>query len=96
MNSRGAKQTVILFIVLFVPLVGYFLLKTGTNHYKALPIFGEKYTEKTIVNNKERADTIYHQVAGINFQDQQNQTVNDSVLAGKIKIVNFISILKKC
>jgi hypothetical protein len=42
MNSRGAKQTLILFIVLFVPVVGYFLLKTGTNHYKALPIFGEK------------------------------------------------------
>ena len=73
MNSTGAKQTVILFIVLFVPVVGYFLLKTGTNHYKALPIFGEKYTEKTIVDNKERVDTIYHRVGGINFQDQQNQ-----------------------
>jgi len=89
MNSRGAKQTVILFIVLFVPVVGYFLLKTGTNHYKALPIFGEKYTETTIVKGKEREDTIYHRVTGINFQDQQNQTINDSVLAGKIKIVNF-------
>ncbi len=89
MNSKGLKQTAILFIVLFVPVIGYFLLKTGTNHYKALPIYGEKQTTQVTINGKPRVDTIYHEVGSFSFQNQNNETVNDSVLAGKIKIVNF-------
>ncbi|MEY2800125.1 MAG: hypothetical protein RI934_1113 [Bacteroidota bacterium] len=89
MNSKGLKQTAILFIVLFVPVIGYFLLKTGTNHYKALPIYGEKQTTQVTINGKSRVDTIYHEVGSFSFQNQHNETVNDSVLAGKIKIVNF-------
>ncbi|MCF8284344.1 MAG: SCO family protein [Sphingobacteriales bacterium] len=81
MNNRGLKTTIILFLILVVPAVGYLLLRTGTNHFKPLPIFGERY--------EEAGDTVYHTVGDFAFINQYGDTVSSNSLKGNIKIVNF-------
>ncbi len=86
---KGIKQIVILFLVLIVPVVGYLLLKTGTNHYKALPIYGEKYAETKIIDGKEITDTVYHTVGNFSFTNQFAENITNETVNGKIKIVDF-------
>ena|SRR2546428_2000588 len=58
------KKILVLLIVLVVPSIGYFLLKTGENIYKPLRVLGPKEVASTFhrVKGKQIPDTIYHQV----------------------------------
>lgn len=84
MNNRGLKTTIILFLILVVPAAGYLLLRTGTNHFKPLPIFGERY--------EEAGDTVYHTIGDFAFINQDGDTVSSSSLKGNIKIVDFFFV----
>jgi protein SCO1/2 len=84
MNTRGIKTFLILFVILIVPAIGYFLLKSGTNHFKPLPIYGERY--------EESGDTIYHTVGDFAFVNQFGDTVSSKSLVGNIKIVDFFFV----
>ncbi len=84
MNNRGFKTTIILFLILVVPAAGYLLLRTGTNHFKPLPIFGERY--------EEAGDTVYHTVGDFSFTNQFGDTVSSESLKGNIKIVDFFFV----
>lgn len=84
MNNRGLKTSIILFLILIVPAAGYLLLRTGTNHFKPLPIFGERY--------EEAGDTVYHTVGDFAFVNQFGDTVSSKSLEGNIKIVDFFFV----
>lgn len=92
MNARGVKTFIILFVVLVVPVIGYLLLKTGTNHYIALPIYGERYAEEKVVDGKTVVDTVYHTIGDFKFVNQNGDTVTSKSLEGKIKIVDFFFV----
>lgn len=84
MNTRGIKTFLILFVILIVPAIGYFLLKSGTNHFTPLPIYGERY--------EEGGDTVYHTVGDFAFVNQFGDTVSSKSLVGNIKIVDFFFV----
>lgn len=84
MNTRGIKTFLILFVILIVPAIGYFLLKSGTNHFTPLPIYGERY--------EEGGDTVYHTVGDFAFVNQFGDTVSSTSLVGNIKIVDFFFV----
>lgn len=84
MNTRGIKTFLILFVILIVPAIGYFLLKSGTNHFTPLPIYGERY--------EEGGDTVYHTVGDFAFVNQFGDTVSSRSLVGNIKIVDFFFV----
>lgn len=84
MNNRGIKTTIILFLILIVPAAGYLLLRSGTNHFKPLPIFGERY--------EEAGDTVYHTVGDFAFTNQYGESVTSESLKGNIKIVDFFFV----
>lgn len=90
--NRGYKNFVILFLVLIVPVIGYLMLRTGTNHYIALPIFGERYAEEKVVDGKVRIDTVYHTIPDFSFINQYGDTITQEDVAGKVKIVDFFFV----
>ncbi len=92
MKKRGITSFVILFLVLIVPVIGYLLLKTGTNHYIALPIYGERYAEERVVDGKTQVDTVYHTIGDFSFVNQNGQTITSADVEGKIKIVDFFFV----
>lgn len=92
MKARGIKTIVILFIVLVVPVIGYLLLKTGTNHYIALPIYGERYAEEKVVDGKTVIDTVYHTIGDFEFTNQNGEKITSQSLEGKIKVVDFFFV----
>ncbi len=84
MKTGGSKAILILFLILIVPAAGYLLLRTGTNHFKPLPIFGERY--------EEAGDTVYHTTGDFSFVNQYGETVSSKSLEGNIKIVDFFFV----
>lgn len=92
MNARGIKTFIILFVVLIVPVIGYLLLKTGTNHYIALPIYGERYAEEKVIDGETVVDTVYHTIGDFEFVNQNGDTIRSKDLEGKIKVVDFFFV----
>ena len=92
MNARGIKTFIILFVVLIVPVIGYLLLKTGTNHYIALPIYGERYAEEKVIDGETVVDTVYHTIGDFEFVNQNDDTIRSKDLEGKIKVVDFFFV----
>jgi protein SCO1 len=90
--NRGSKSFIVLFLVLIVPVIGYLLLRTGTNHYIALPIYGERYAEEKIVDGKSIVDTVYHTIGDFSFINQYGDTVTQTDVEGKVKIVDFFFV----
>jgi len=85
-------KVIILVLILAVPGFLYYLLTAeGKNRYKPLPIFGPKYLATTshTVHGKQIPDTIFHQAADFNLQDQDGKQVTFKTLGNKILIINF-------
>ncbi|POY35645.1 hypothetical protein C3K47_14725 [Solitalea longa] len=83
MNTRISlsKKAVILFFVFLLPVITYFLLKSGQNMYKPLPVYGPKEVASTFHLKKGRKiqDTIYHTISYYPSAD-----------TGKIIMANFL------
>jgi protein SCO1 len=95
-NTTRAESTIklkkgfILFTILFLPGIVYLIFSTGRVHFKHLPIYGEREgVNKTIVDGKERIDTIYHTIPAFSFTNQDGKTVTDKTFEGKIYVANF-------
>lgn len=82
--NRGVKSSIVLFLIFVVPVVGYLLLRSGTNHFKPLPIYGERY--------EEAGDTVYHTIGDFSFTNQYGEEVSSKTVAGKVKIVDFFFV----
>lgn len=92
MMNKNIKNIIILFILLIVPVIGFFLLKSGTNHYKALPIFGERYAEEKAVDGKVVTDTVYHTIGNFSLLNQYGETITQDSLEDVVYVADFFFV----
>jgi protein SCO1/2 len=79
MKPASIKKVLILVTILAVPGFLYYLLQDqGKNRYKPLPFFGPKEYGHSFHEERGKtvADTIYHQVKGLDFINQMGASVN--------------------
>jgi len=77
--QRSNSKLIVLALVLLLPGFLYIAVnRFGSNHYVALPIFGEKSLSGEMKRNwgREYPDTIYHQVPEISFLNVNRDTVS--------------------
>jgi protein SCO1/2 len=89
MKNTSIKKVLILVTILAVPGFLYYLLQDqGKNRYKPLPFFGPKVYGQTFheVRGKTIADTIYHEVKGLDFVNQAGSPVSWTSYKGKIVV----------
>ena len=72
----------ILFLILGLPLVAYFFLKTGTHRVKPLKIISP-----LIANPGGSPDSVYHSLGDFSFVSQTGDTITQDSLADKIWVV---------
>jgi protein SCO1/2 len=82
MSSPVWKKIAIPFVILLFPVVFWFVLITGKNHFRTLPIYGP-------VQISEQGDTTYHTVPAFQFTNQDGKIVSDQDLKGKMIVANF-------
>lgn len=75
-----------LLLILIVPVVGYLLLRTGTNEYLSLPVYGEK---QLAANGK---DTIYHTISDFSLTDQRGMQISQKDLGNNIYVADFFFV----
>ncbi len=84
------KAPLALLLAIMLPLTGYFLVKVLSKDAVHMPhkFFYDKIdvVEK---NGKKQDDTIWHQVANINFTNQLGKKVSLNDLRGKIIVLDF-------
>lgn len=85
-NLSGAKRTALLIILLVFPCAVYLLLRTGVNHYKPLPIYGER---EVAANGK---DTIYHSISDFKLVDQTGDTITHKVFDNSMYVADFFFV----
>ncbi|MGQ9863655.1 MAG: SCO family protein [Bacteroidia bacterium] len=73
---------VALAIVVLVPALLFFVLRTGKTHYKRLPILGPHEVQGN--------DTLWHKVPAFAFPNQDSTLWGSDSLKGKIAVVDFI------
>jgi protein SCO1 len=91
-NPGGIKKIIILLLVLVVPAIGYLLLRTGTNHYKSLPVYGERYAEERVVDGKTVIDTVYHTIRDFALTDQSGKTITQDNLKDVVYVADFFFV----
>lgn len=72
----------VLFAILLLPSLVYLLLIMGKNHFKPLPIIGEREVAAN-------GDTIYHTIPPFRFQNQEGKFISDTFYDGKIYVADF-------
>lgn len=85
-NLSGTKKAALLIILLVFPCAVYLLLRTGTNHYKALPYLGER---ELAPNGK---DTIYHSISDFKLVDQQGDTITHAAVDSCMYVADFFFV----
>lgn len=83
------KKSFFLIVILAGPIIFYFVLKSGTNHYSHLPILGEKFVDSTLVNNKWVVDTQYHHIAPFQMLNSYGELVTDKTFDSSVYVANF-------
>lgn len=83
MSIKKVKKGAILITILILPTIFFFILSTGTNHFKQPPIFGPKVMAE---NGK---DTIYHTIPDFEFVNHLGETIKKSDYEGKIYVADF-------
>ena len=83
------KKVILLLGVLLFPSVLYLVLTTGKHNFVHLQYFGPREVSKTLLNGKEKTDTIYHSVPSFRFVNQLGDTVTDKNYEGKIYVADF-------
>ena len=75
--------------ILFIPGVAYLILRTGTNNYQHLEVFGPKEPITKTVNGKTMTDTLYHTVSNFSFIGHDSSLVTQELFKNKIYIADF-------
>lgn len=79
----------ILIVILVLPVFLFLFLRTfGENKYK-LTVFYPMGVDSIKVEGQWKVDSIYHTITPFKFTNQDNQTVSDKGLEGKIYIADF-------
>jgi len=82
---RGKLSFFIAIAIFVVPLILYFLAKTGKPTYRGLPHFGERVEP----NGSDIKDTIFYTVPDFNFISQNSKPVTQQTFANSIYVANF-------
>jgi len=88
-NKNVKKKPILLFFVLLFPSVLYLVLSTGKHHFTALPYFGPREAITTMVNGKEKPDTLYHSIPPFKFVNQLGDTITDKDYDHRIYVADF-------
>ena len=83
------KKPVLLFVILLLPVLVYLFFSTGHHHMMYLPIFYPEEVKKTMVDGKEKTDTLYHTIPPFKFIDQDGDTVTQDLFKDKIYVADF-------
>lgn len=83
------KKSVLLLVILLLPALIYLFFSTGKHGMMHLPIYYPQDVKTTVVDGKERTDTVYHTIPAFSFTDQTGATVTDKDLADKIYVADF-------
>lgn len=68
------------------------LVTLSCNENRKLPILGERVAEEKVVNGKTIVDTIYQTIPPFSFLNQDNISINNASLKGKIYVADFFFI----
>jgi protein SCO1/2 len=83
MKAKTLQKGAILIAILILPTIFFFILRTGTNNFKRLPILGPK----TVAEGLQ--DTIYHTIPAFSFTNHLGQEVTNKDYEGKIYVADF-------
>jgi len=85
-DSSSIKKYVILLGIILFPIVIWFYLITGKNHYTPLPILGN-YT--IVPNGNGKADTVYHTIPDFTMVNQEGKTIGPNEIKGKVYVADL-------
>lgn len=83
------RKSVLLLVILLLPALIYLFFSTGKHGMMHLPIYYPQDVKTTVVDGKERTDTIYHTISPFRFIDQAGDTVTEKALEEKIYVADF-------
>ena len=91
MSSRGnnIKKIAVLSGFTIFPALLIFLFGSAEHHYVVLPFYGPKVPYDTIVDGKERVDTLYHTIPYFAFTNQDGELYTQDSVEEKICVVDF-------
>lgn len=80
------KSTIINIVFAFALFTG---LSSCTQQKEPLPYFGKEEVLLQDENGEDYIDTVYKQITGFNFIDQDSNRVTEETVAGKVYVVDF-------
>ena len=89
MTKQLAKRSSSLTSVIFLFLLLFSCVVEESQMKRVLPIAGERDVQYRIVDGKEVADTIYHNVPSFEYINQDSILITSEELKGKIWITDF-------
>ena len=78
------KKYLIPLAILFIPGVAYLILRTGSNNYQRLEVFGPKEPITKTENGKTHIDTLYHTISDFSFIGHDSSLVTQELFKNKI------------
>jgi protein SCO1/2 len=80
----------ILIVILLLPALVYIFFSSGKHHMMHLPIYYPTDEVKTsVVDGKERTDTVYHTIPPFKFINQDGDTITEKWLENKYYVADF-------
>jgi len=83
------KKSVLLLTILLLPALIYLFFSTGKHGMMHLPIYYPEDVKTTVIDGKERTDTIYHTIPPFQFINQDGDTVTEKIIENKIFVADF-------
>ena len=83
------KKPVILLVILLLPGLVYIFFSSGKHHMLHLPIYYPEDVKTTVVNGKEKNDTVYHTIPPFKFINQDGDTVTEKKFENKMYVADF-------
>lgn len=80
------RNNIIVLLIVALPSLFYFILKTGNHQYERLPIYGKN---KEIV--KVKKTSTFYTLQDFNFTTQKNTLFTAENLQGKITVISFFN-----
>lgn len=83
------KKPLLLLILLLLPALVYLFFSTGKHGMMHLPIYYPEDVRITVVDGKEKTDTLYHTIPAFSFINQDGDTVTEKNFEDKIYVADF-------
>ena len=83
------KKSVLLLVILLLPALIYLFFSTGKHGFMHLPIYYPEDAKTSIVDGKEKTDTVYHTIPPFRFIDQDGDSISEKNFEDKVFVANF-------